>query len=766
MPQRSKDSKNIVIITLVLSIFFLILLSNIKNSFALDSKKSLIIPLNSQILEFSENKGTSHNISYIDIELPSSTWNITDIEMNFTDIEYSNREVKIIEDNPIMDDIILDKQHLKGIAVQIKLDNTIKIYGAYLYINASNVHQQDIVTFQLRGYNSSINAPNNTIYSSVDLNHTINDGWNYQNLITPITLPKGNYYLVMEGYVHAAGEYLWYYNNFNPNNPDLYRSEINGSGWIDGIQGSPFLYKLDQEIKERDFYPEEFNMIAKINGVSYQIQNGNNVGSGTLKLQDINFSPNNEILHIPIRPYGFFFNLSYHLNLKNQFLSSGFINITEETDNSWKIIFDTTQRNYNYSIKIELPNNFYNLVVSKDNVDISLSENIGISGNLLKILNDTINDDANFEITVKSPKIAFTLDNSRGTVFHLGEELIFSAIAPVREGNFTFILYNELGAELDKKIIPVTTDEIVYTFNIPSSASLGNWITTVYWNSYSGAGVESQAFTIIPAESPPGNGVFPIGFSIILIIGFTVIGGTVTSLTVYRQAHKRKMIRIEFENSKVYNKFKDILSLNYLMISDIKSGVNVYEQFFTGKFLDPSLISGFLDAMRNFGIELTGSYKKSETLTLDYEDSIILMNEPDSFRLIIIMSEKPSEEFASSITNLAKDIEGKYGEAIREFRGGDVTQFAGLKELIEIHLNVSFAFPLKIVMTKKVKLNDMEKTVMAKANEIMNQTDSRYFYTTFLMPDQKFDLETTNTIFDLIRKGVFQPVELDVNDEL
>jgi hypothetical protein len=130
------------------------------------------------------------------------------------------------------------------------------------------------------------------------------------------------------------------------------------------------------------------------------------------------------------------------------------------------------------------------------------------------------------------------------------------------------------------------------------------------------------------------------------------------------------------------------------------------------------------------------------------------------------MSEKPSEEFASSITNLAKDIEGKYGEAIREFRGGDVTQFAGLKELIEIHLNVSFAFPLKIVMTKKVKLNDMEKTVMAKANEIMNQTDSRYFYTTFLMPDQKFDLETTNTIFDLIRKGVFQPVELDVNDEL
>ena len=200
------------------------------------------------------------------------------------------------------------------------------------------------------------------------------------------------------------------------------------------------------------------------------------------------------------------------------------------------------------------------------------------------------------------------------------------------------------------------------------------------------------------------------------------------------------------------------------MISDNKSGVNVYEQFFAGKYMDPSLISGFLDAMRNFGIELTGSYRKSEILTLDYQDSIILMNESEDFRLIIIMSDKPSEEFTNSITNLVNDIEEKYGVLLRKFKGGKVSQFAGVSELIKMHLNVSFASPLKIVISKKVKLNAIEKSVIEKTNEIMKQTNLNYFYTTFLMPDQKFDPEMTKVIFNLINRKIFQPINLNLKE--
>ncbi|MFX1457373.1 MAG: hypothetical protein ACFFDB_18560, partial [Promethearchaeota archaeon] len=370
-------------------------------------------------------------------------------------------------------------------------------------------------------------------------------------------------------------------------------------------------------------------------------------------------------------------------------------------------------------------------------------------------------NDANWEITASSPKPDFTIDISRGTEFQLGQELVFSAIAPIREGNFTFILYNKLGAEMDKVIIPVTSDEILYSYNILSTASLGNWTVYVYWNSFNDASVESQIFTIGPAS--PSRDI-PPDLTLILIVAIVIGGGSVGgSFTVY-QTIKRQKRKSELKQKRLSNKFKDILSLNYLMISDIKSGVNVYEQIFARKTIDPTLISGFLDAIRNFGVELTGSYRKSETLTLDYEDSIILMHETEDFRLIIVMSDKPSDEFINSITNLARDIEEHYGDMIRKFKGGVVHQFMAIRDLIELHLSVSFASALKIAINKKVKLSAIEKSVVEKAFDIMRQTNLNYFYSTFLMPDQKFDPEMTKIIFDLINKKVFQPISIDLEE--
>jgi len=267
----------------------------------MDSSNSLLIPLNYQILERSDKKGGENNISSIYIDLPSPTWNVTNIEMNFTNIEYFNPDIKIIEDTPTKDDLFLDKHNLEGLGVQIKLNDTITISGVYFYVKTLLNHTLDEIYVRIRGYNSSINTPNITIYGEVDLNNTIADGWNYQNFPSPISLPKGNYFLVMEGYVHAAGEYHWYYNDLNPNNLDLYISKKNGTGWVNSTQGSPFLYKLVQEIKKKDVYPEEVNMTAEINGDYHKILNGAYSGSGYLKLSSIDFSPNDEILHILLK---------------------------------------------------------------------------------------------------------------------------------------------------------------------------------------------------------------------------------------------------------------------------------------------------------------------------------------------------------------------------------------------------------------------------------------------------------------------------------
>ncbi|MFX1432124.1 MAG: hypothetical protein ACFFCY_18295, partial [Promethearchaeota archaeon] len=194
---RSSNKNKIIGSTaLFLSIFYLILFCNVKTSIAAPNNNSLTIPLNFPILEFSDKKGTLDNLSSIGIELPSSTWQITQIELNFTNIEYYMRRINTIEDKVSGNDLFIDKHGVRGLGVQIELNTSTIIYGAYIKINASLAHSMDDVHLQITGYNSSINAPNNIIYGNVDLNYTVAIGWNYQNFTSPIALPKGNYFLV------------------------------------------------------------------------------------------------------------------------------------------------------------------------------------------------------------------------------------------------------------------------------------------------------------------------------------------------------------------------------------------------------------------------------------------------------------------------------------------------------------------------------------------------------------------------------------------
>ena len=71
----------------------------------------------------------------------------------------------------------------------------------------------EIIKFQIQGYDEGNNSPNNTIYRSIDLNISTNLGWYYQDFSSdPITLPVGNYSLVMNGTnlpINAYAKYFW-----------------------------------------------------------------------------------------------------------------------------------------------------------------------------------------------------------------------------------------------------------------------------------------------------------------------------------------------------------------------------------------------------------------------------------------------------------------------------------------------------------------------------------------------------------------------------
>jgi hypothetical protein len=201
----------------------------------------------------------------------------------------------------------------------------------------------------------------------------------------------------------------------------------------------------------------------------------------------------------------------------------------------------------------------------------------------------------------------------------------------------------------------------------------------------------------------------------------------------------------------------DVLNLNYVMVSDKLSGLNIYEQMISGKEINPTLLSGFLQAISSFGLELTGSEDQSQTIRLEYQNSKILMSDFKNYRLINVFEENPSKEFMDSIEPLSQDIDKYFGKLLKNF-DGETTKFAGIKELLERHLQISLVYPLKVAITDNTKLNGEEKTLVYQAINFMKKKNSNYFYISYLMSGGDFNPKRAEKILGLIERKIFQPI--------
>ncbi|TFF98937.1 MAG: hypothetical protein EU540_07555 [Promethearchaeota archaeon] len=328
--------------------------------------------------------------------------------------------------------------------------------------------------------------------------------------------------------------------------------------------------------------------------------------------------------------------------------------------------------------------------------------------------------------------------------YELGAKSDFLLLLP--DGSFALNL-----SDLNLSPATQTTYQLKITVINPYGDNDEKFITIVVSGSQSG---------VVPSDDDDDDSktTTEVDYSLVVIaviITGLVIAGGFASLTAYKKVIKNR----ELKKQRLHNKFLDAFNLNNVIVINKKSGLNVYEQFFAGKKLDATLISGFLDAIRAFGIELTSAYEQSQSISLEYKDSKILMSEFKDFRMIFILKDRPSEEFLKSVTALSYDIDREYGELLQKF-AGNLTPFAGIKGLIEHHLNTSFISPLKIIDIEKIELSPAERSLVQKAKSIMKQNKLDYFFTTFLMPEQAYDPKRTQLIFQLIEKKVFQPTDI------
>jgi len=753
----SKPNKIIISLLLVITIF-LISNSSISRSFAQSSEGSFIIFNDFEFLELGEDYGEMLNTSSIDFPLPSSSWNMTNIELNFTNIK-SNREIVAIEGQPVG----LSKRLYKGTeayAVQVDISDTTKIYGVQIYGRELSPATTADITVQISGYDSGSSQPNNTVYGSTVINMTNNLSWYIQKFSTPFLLNPGSYYLVLNGIAMTPSDsanYYWHYNIINPRNPDLLVWEYDG-GWQNGIAGEPFLYKLDQKIIG-EFYPEEINMTAEIDGAYYPILNEITPGKGFLN-QSINVNPSDHNIHIPInnnKSTSLAFNLSYYIHLENYLICKASCEVNENLPNKWTLVPEFNRAFNNHSIQFNPPENWYNLTVNRklgiswENITSNII--IDIDNNIIIFPNNVIIEGAEWKITGNSPNIIFSLDLPV-LEWQRGQELQFSVNAPIIEGNLTFFFINSLGFGYDKpiEIREVVLKENLFSYIIPLNSRKGTYTIIIYWNNNTDAGIQSQNFNVIVPFT-----IDPIWIVIAIIITIT---GTTTGLLSYRIIKKYRIRKIE-EAEKLYNKCMDVLNLDYIIVSEKKSGLNIYQQKFSAKDIDAAMISGFLQAIHAFGIELIKIEDSSQTIKLEYKDSIIIMTEFVNLRLILIMKEHPSSNFLFSVEDLTYDLYKNYGQLIDKFTG-DIKPFRSIEKLLKTHLNTSLTYPLELVKInelEKIRISPSEKALINKAISYMKKNNTSFFYFTSLLPENECEPKDLENILDLINKNIIQTIE-------
>ena len=153
-------TRKISLVLCILSLFLVLI--PIKITKSNENNLSLISPVRFQFNENSITEGFFNNSTDIDVNLPSTGWEVKDIELNFTNIEFE-REINTIEGDQSHDTYkrVYNKNsahNLFGLAVQITLDTPSILYGVYIY--GYNLSHPGTPQLQIRGFDNVENKPN------------------------------------------------------------------------------------------------------------------------------------------------------------------------------------------------------------------------------------------------------------------------------------------------------------------------------------------------------------------------------------------------------------------------------------------------------------------------------------------------------------------------------------------------------------------------------------------------------------------------------
>jgi len=748
---RSYHDKNVVYLIIISFIILLQIICFIYPIRAQEQSPVLQINPSFVLTEYADDLGQKTNETSININIPSSTWNLSSIDINFTSIKMSSETVTLEEYETGFETIRKNFFEILGMQLNISEQSTFFAVEIFGYKIEGSINPGPVYV-RIEGWDSGSRRPNGIIYGEqIELNITQIPGWYIQTFNSPIILSPGYYCLVIDGSnVKSQDKYYWYINNQNPNS-SLYMCMYDGEeGVWQNRFGDVFLHKIKRQV-DRSYYPEDINMTARINNKLYPVQNEGAIGTGKLSVTKLNFCPGCFNMNIFISnniSTELLLDYNYCICIHNSFIEKATGIIRQDSNIQWILQPSITRFSFNHSLKFNFPKNWFNFSILMNGINITSLIYLNYSSRLLYLPNSTIVNGINWKITANSPNINFQL-NVPKSIFGPQQDILFSIQEPAMPGNYTIILYNSLGFPIDVQNLQLPDDTNLYQYSLSANPEAGIYRGLVFWNNATDAGLSIYEFQI---EVP-----FIVPIELIYRILFLILAVLILSCLSFILVKRTKRIKAE-RKQRIHNEYMDALNIDYFIVSDKNSGLCLYDQNIAGDKMDSSLISSFLQAIRSFGIELTKSKQESQTIKLEYHDFKILMSEFKDFRLVFIMKDNPSEDFIDSVDLISRKIDDNFGKAIENFDGG-LDVFKEIRNILEKYLYISLIYPLRVERKKKIKITQNEKAIIDQALKILEQRNSDYFYVSHLIEiKSKFQVKDVEDILKLIKKEIFIPM--------
>ena len=749
----------LTIFSLFLIFFGLIQLSSF--SFADITPKEIQLSTSYQMQEFAVLNGESNDTKSLDLMVSKSSWNLTDINLYFSNI-HQKKNTQVFSGGSSMFGLIQKGGSVYGLANEIRLEQSISLSSVELFCYASEEYA-DLIYVQIQGYDPNTDLPNSTVYGTpILLNVSTSPNWYIQTFNSPISLPAGRYYLVINGsqLEESSTIYYWRYGESS-----VLKSVYYTTNW----SITPIHYNLDYKLnQESKFYnPNEINMQVEIEGIKYDILEGSTNNSGILNVNDINFEVNNPNCSLTIytnMSIEIYFDYSYEISLNNYFLSEGTLIIRENSYNSWNITPNIFRYGYNQSIRFKCSDDWSDINFYKDGTDIT--SKLLFEQGYYYIRNETISDGSDWLLTARSYLYEYQIDCSNDLVIQGGT---LSVSLHIIEGNGIAVLkmFNSQGIEIYNTTKIIDTSLTNFNYTLPTDIPTGLYYVYIFWQNNVNAGVQSHAFYI---SSNQKLITIEPKLLVSLIMGVLILAGALVSYKVFSSKRKRRDItdyirkdeeKTDRKVTKLYekiisNKFLDLFNLKYIIISEKFSGLYVFEEAFQDVEFDPLLVSGFIGAIKSFGQEVINIETDNQILNIEYQTSNIYLVELSCFNFILIMGAKPSNEFLLAVDNLIEEIDYRYGHLIEGYQG-DITKFDGIIEIIEKYLGVNLLFPFNFNANLNHTFTPEEKDVLYKAYDAMKQTNENYFYLSQILNETNFDLKTAEIILKFISQDIFTP---------